>query len=121
MAWPPPPNTTITWYDRNPSVLGAIVLHEDVPIRQLKPWGPYENAQYSTGILGFLYRWVIFWPGFRIQHTSNMTPDVFWATIDGDTNPGAYQGAWSQNVIDAETGEIAYIYMVLRHVVSTGP
>lgn len=121
MAFPPAPNCTVTVYDRPPTDPMRVVVATDVPVRQLKPWGPLGVDQTSTSLLGFLFRWVVFSYVPLIQHTSLLPPQRFYAKIDGDVDPGYYTGDWSQNVFDADTGEIAYTYMVLTHVVSVGP
>jgi len=116
------PNATITIWDRPPDNFAAEVVAYNVPIRQLKPWGPLDIDQMATSALGFLFRWAIFFGGFiPIQKTDRMDPDIFYATLDGIPTDVYYQGAWSQTVMNGDT--IDYVYMVLRAVyfVPIGP
>lgn len=108
-------NATCTVWDRPPNEMGATAIRSGVPIRQLKPWGPYNVEQASTSILGFLYRWIVFSDYVPpTQKTSNLAPRIFFATVDGAPADIFYQGAWSQLVM-AGTAPV-YTYMVLRAV-----
>jgi hypothetical protein len=109
------PNATCTVWSDPPDSGFATILAEGVRIRQLKPWGPFDGEQYDTSVLGFLYRWVIFSDYFPpTQKTSNLSPRIFFATVDGADGDIYYAGAWSQQVMSED--ERLYTYMVLRAV-----
>lgn len=113
-------NATITVWDQPPDSLLAVAIAIDIPIRQLRPWGPIGDDQYATSTLGFLYRWVVFSDYVPYtQKTSNMSPRIFFATIDGAPSDIYYQGAWSQLVM--HNGNPSYTYMVLRAIDWIGP
>lgn len=115
MANPFTPNCTITVWDQPPINPGATILAREVPVRQLRPWGPFNGDQEGDTNQGFLFRWIVFSDYVpRVQHDGMLlAPFRFWATIDGDSDPGYYGGLWSQTVQDFATP--SYTYMVLAH------
>jgi len=122
MAFPRPFNALASYYDRPPWCPEAVLLAEDIPVRQLKDYLPYYPAEAEAFIHRPMVRWCmdpaeapfpdLCWP-------STEAPDPGYLKIQGQFfSAAAYQVVGLENImVGGVTPEVIdYLYLLLRQI-----